>query len=76
MEPKIAVTDVLDLCRLLGIEEAVMREEEPIPPNVSLEIYLAKMENLKMNILRRLLDANILKFEVEGDKVVLELVIK
>ncbi|BER91722.1 hypothetical protein QBE54_08245 [Thermatribacter velox] len=76
MEPKIAVTDILDLCRLLGIEEAVMREEEPIPPNVSLEIYLAKMENLKMNILRRLLDANILKFEVEEDKVVLELVIQ
>jgi hypothetical protein len=76
MESKITVTEVLDLCRLLGIEEAVMREEEPIPPNVSLEIYLAKMENLKMNILRRLLDANIIKFEVEEDKVVLELVIQ
>ena len=76
MESKITVTEVLDLCRLLGIEEAVMREEEPIPPDVSLEIYLEKMEKLKMNILRRLLDVNILNLEVEEDKIMLRLVIK
>lgn len=69
------ITEVVDLYRMLGIEETIDQEEGLLSLDMPMETYLAKVEKVKMLLLKKLIEANVLKTKIDENGISLEITI-